>query len=1462
MRSYGRRVAAKLLCFSMVFQLGGFQAEAEGVKTAGLCEHHTSHTEECGYRKGHSCEHEHTAECYGDTLICGYEEENTASGSNAAHKHTGQCYEPDCPHDEDDHDDACQYEEASPCTYDCEECLTEKEKEVCDCRKKCTEDEIDDDCTVCVEDISLCKGKKQVFKSAGNALRGLEENEDNFTIGTQSKLVTDKIGKNVLQVISGWNGDRLNGVIKFKDAEDLFRKEEFTVGMYVYNQGTDGRGSSITIGEESNYFSIGLYPAALKYCSAGSEEQAEAIDDQKFVNEWISLSVSYREDETEGSVTVFADGEEILGETGIGFKLSELESMEAYIGGTFADTSFMGLGKYDHIIVTDAAAADGFDNELASASNAARAVEEKADEHDFASDLKGSEDQAAAETVIETWIAKECEDIISSGMAVRPAITEFTAAGEPYRESLEGKAGSISFSFKILNGGAAVSAGEKSEEIGAAGSGGEIPVYDSFSGTADGTGSGTEERSLWLDTEGTHIQAHGGQVQSLNEQEVDCDLDENGEIEDKNVWLWYGEDKTRNGNPIDGVRCYVSTDLYNWTNKGTVLRTHDLLPAELSGDGTGKFAEGGVALDESALEKLKSWAEMEAPDGEVSRKDIDMAGEFLEAYRDPQSNTGYDEENLDLAFWNLYTSYCIVERPKMLYNEKTEQYILFYHQDAPSGSRIKTYVEEILANGSSTNTGSRYSRASMGFAVSDSPFGPFKLVNVQRLNGLEGQGDSEKRGMARDMNVFLDDTDIDRNGIKDAYAIYSSEENAKMYISLLNEDYTGPATEGTEQYIELEDGTEVQAFATRVLPDNSREAPAVFKYNGYYYMITSGTSGWNPNKAIYYRSQHIFGPWEAMGDPCEGGSGTTFRSQSTCVIPLDADSGQFIYMGDRWRTEGNSSALWFSSYVWLPVQITSDHRIELKDVSNWDLSLMDQMGTIKINTQLPDTVDYGFAASLPASINVTTGKKTFDTPVVWEAPKALGKQTISGTLTELDRSVSFQADVILRNILYFVDCGAAGREGRDYFNRIRELSPETMKNQDIPDQAYNAGNVWGYEGNNTKARTSGDLYETLRYVSGGDGRELSYRFDELEAGTYEVRIGFFDPWYQYSKGNRKAEITAEINGEQQGSPVSHTITGAKDMVILPDLALSGEGDLRISIDSVNQGNDTDVMVSYIAVCKKRETPEEIFHTVSFETNGGSAVENQTVKEGGYAEEPDEPGREGCRFAGWYKDSGFNEIWNFKVDVLTEDTTIYAKWEKTEEPEETFYHVIFNTDGGSAIESQTVKMGEKAEKPEDPCKAGYYFAGWYKDTEYRTVWVFENNDITENTVIFAKWIKVRSDSDADGNDSYDAAANQAGAANTVLTVNAPADIMNGSWGLSSGGKWYFEKEDGSRAKNEWGMINGKWYYLDPDNGVMKSGWQLVNEKWYYLDPVNGEMKTGRIMADGKTYDLGMDGSWME
>lgn len=63
---------------------------------------------------------------------------------------------------------------------------------------------------------------------------------------------------------------------------------------------------------------------------------------------------------------------------------------------------------------------------------------------------------------------------------------------------------------------------------------------------------------VWLDTQGKRIQAHGGSVMYLD-----------------GIYYWYGENKEKttgkNGIWHWGVRCYTSSDLYNWEDQGLII---------------------------------------------------------------------------------------------------------------------------------------------------------------------------------------------------------------------------------------------------------------------------------------------------------------------------------------------------------------------------------------------------------------------------------------------------------------------------------------------------------------------------------------------------------------------------------------------------------------------------------------------------------------------------------------------------------------------------------------------------------------------------------------------------------------------------------------------------------------------------------------------------------------------------
>ena len=87
-------------------------------------------------------------------------------------------------------------------------------------------------------------------------------------------------------------------------------------------------------------------------------------------------------------------------------------------------------------------------------------------------------------------------------------------------------------------------------------------------------------------------------------------------------------------------------------------------------------------------------------------------------------------------------------------------------------------------------------------------------------------------------------------------------------------------------------------------------------------------------------------------------------------------------------------------------------------------------------------------------------------------------------------------------------------------------------------------------------------------------------------------------------------------------------------------------------------------------------------TVTFNTNGGSAVAAQKVKSGDKATKPADPTRDGYVFDGWFVDVACENSWDFN-NPITSAMKLYAKW--NEDNSEKFT-VTFNTNGGSTIES--------------------------------------------------------------------------------------------------------------------------------------------------------------------------------
>lgn len=151
---------------------------------------------------------------------------------------------------------------------------------------------------------------------------------------------------------------------------------------------------------------------------------------------------------------------------------------------------------------------------------------------------------------------------------------------------------------------------------------------------------------------------------------------------------------------------------------------------------------------------------------------------------------------------------------------------------------------------------------------------------------------------------------------------------------------------------------------------------------------------------------------------------------------------------------------------------------------------------------------------------------------------------------------------------------------------------------------------------NVKTTDFQDIWWVGRRAKDGTGLAICLK-NALSTGGYSLQTG----------KNEKGQTTCELTG--------HVSIEAQDVVPM----------------------------TFYAIDENEPEPEPTptTHTVTFNSDGGSEVESQTVEDGGKATEPTDPTKSGYEFDGWYSDSEFTTEWDFTTDTVTADITLYAKW---------------------------------------------------------------------------------------------------------------------------------------------------------------------------------------------------------
>jgi len=258
-------------------------------------------------------------------------------------------------------------------------------------------------------------------------------------------------------------------------------------------------------------------------------------------------------------------------------------------------------------------------------------------------------------------------------------------------------------------------------------------------------------------------------------------------------YYWYGENRTGD----NYVSCYRSADLMNWEFRNNILTAN------------------------SQTQKIRV------------RTDLSLKN----------SGSGNGKVNL--------------ERPKVLFNEKTGKYVLWAHYE----------------------NGKDYKCAACAVATCDTPDGDFVYHGSFNPFGY----------MSRDCTLYREDDGT-------AYFISAARDNADLHVYRLTDDYMN-----------------TECLVHKLWQGEYREAPAVFKRGNKYYMFSSYCTGWAPNQCRYATSDGIEKRWSILRDICDD---TTYRTQPAFFIKIAGTKTEsYIYVSDRW--DGNDYHN--SRYVFLPV---------------------------------------------------------------------------------------------------------------------------------------------------------------------------------------------------------------------------------------------------------------------------------------------------------------------------------------------------------------------------------------------------------------------------------------------------------------------------------------------------------------------------------------------------------------
>lgn len=474
---------------------------------------------------------------------------------------------------------------------------------------------------------------------------------------------------------------------------------------------------------------------------------------------------------------------------------------------------------------------------------------------------------------------------------------------------------------------------------------------------------------IWLDTLGSKISAHGGQI-----------------IKQGDTYYWYGEDNKVSYSLTTGVSCYSSTDLKNWKYEGLAFKAFD--------DGT----EAKQFTDEFMTDSLLG------QQGRIERPKViynENTGKYV-MWMHLEKNGNYALSLAGVATadsptgpfeWQWYgspvrDSYVMVNNN---YSQTFRDMNLFVDDD---GTAYVFYSSENNQTMYAVRLNDEYTWIDddgLTVGTSEDELNPGEILVPDMRQITSAKYTYNKTSFTRYQLASGGAMALNKSTDEDGNTIYVSKRSDGRIYSPEYPETGRWARVGQNLGTERNASTTITSTTVNNNCQNQREAPAPIKIDGKYYLVTSALSGWKANPSLNQVADSILGTWISTGNPMTGTGpnnkgqwsqnampDTSFNSQSTCIVQLP--NGQYMYMGDRWKNgvyETSNSLGTFadvdvkaSTYVWLPITFETDathgeNTLKVHWSSSWSYDDLSETWETEKST-----------ASVSAQVRATNGEWT------------------------------------------------------------------------------------------------------------------------------------------------------------------------------------------------------------------------------------------------------------------------------------------------------------------------------------------------------------------------------------------------------------------------------------------------------------------------------------------------------